>query len=296
MLRTGRRVSRSDALSLIALSVVVAFGVMARPAAAQTPTDATPAARTARALSDAEMERFLLGAKVVKTKTAAKGVTNSTQATLSDGTLTHDAHIQTVDEFKREFRSERGIEFDFRDSWSFNVAAYKLDRLIGLDMVPVSVSRSHRSARAAVTWWVDDVMMDEGGRLKKNLEAPPELAKYWYQQAYMMRMFDQLIYNTDRNLGNMLIAKDWRLWAIDHTRAFRKHTTLKTPGHVTRCERQMFEKMKALTFDLLKRELSPYLDEGQIKAILTRRDLIVARIESLGPTALFDRVDPTTAH
>ena len=93
----------------------------------------------------------------------------------------------------------------------------------------------------------------------------------------------------------MLIAKDWRLWAIDHTRAFRKHTTLKTPSHVSRCERQVFERMKGLTLDVLRRELSPFLDEGQLKAILARRDLIVTKLESLGPTALFDRVQPSTA-
>jgi len=38
---------------------------------------------------------------------------------------------------------------------------------------------------------------------------------------WVVRLFDQLIYNTDRNLGNLLIDKSWRLWMIDHTRAFK---------------------------------------------------------------------------
>ncbi|MGH9309461.1 MAG: hypothetical protein ACRD1U_08815, partial [Vicinamibacterales bacterium] len=257
-------------------------------AQAPSPPAVSTAIAPAPVLTDAEMERFLRTARVVKTKGVSKGVTGSTRATLSDGALTHDAHIQVIDEYKREFRTQLSIEFDFRDSWSFNIAAYKLDRLIGLNLVPVSVERPYRSRPAAITWWVDDVAMDEGARVKNKIEAPPDKAPYWHRQIYMMRVFDQLIYNTDRNLGNMLIGSDWRLWAIDHTRAFRKQTALKSPTHVSRCDRQIFDRLKALTLEVLKRELGRYLDEGQIKAVLARRDAIVARLESLGPQALFE--------
>jgi hypothetical protein len=259
------------------------------PGAATATHAGAPAQSVPSLLSDAEMERFLKEAKILKTKSASKGVTNSTQATLSDGRMTHDAHIQIIDEYKREFRTNAGVEFDFRDSWMFNVAAYKLDRLIGLNMVPVSVPGNYRSNRAAYSWWVDDVMMDEGGRLKKKLEAPEDKARVWNQQIYMMRIFDQLIYNTDRNLGNMLISTEWRLWPIDHTRAFRKQTALRTPTLVSRCDRAVLQRLKTLDRDLLKRELGAYLDDGQIKGILARRDLIVTTLESKGPSALFDR-------
>jgi hypothetical protein len=94
----------------------------------------------------------------------------------------------------------------------------------------------------------------------------------------------------------MLISSDWRLWAIDHTRAFRKHTSLKSPGYVSRCDREVFHRLKALNRDLLQRELGPYLDEGQIKSILARRDAIVAKLESVGPSALFDKQIPAAVH
>jgi hypothetical protein len=255
------------------------------------PPDATPVALRSSAplLTDTDIERFLTKAKILKTRGTGVGVTDSVRATLSDGKLTHDAHIQTIDEHRREFRGTHGVEFDFRDSWTFNVAAYKLDRLIGLHMVPVSVARSYRSSRAAFTWWVDHVLMDEGTRLKRNATPPPDKAMYWTEQLHMMRIFDQLIYNTDRNMGNILIGEDWRLWAIDHTRAFRKQMTLRSPGQVVRCDRQVFEKLKALDQPTLARELGRYLDSGHVRAILARRDAIVERLESLGPTALFDR-------
>lgn len=263
--------------------VSAGLGISHDPLRAQDAAQAV----AAPALTDAEIEQFLLKADVIKTKTISKGVTGSLHATLSDGKITHEAHIQSIDESKREFQSARGTEFNFRDSWTFNIAGYKLDRLLGLNMVPVSVSRRHRSKPSAFTWWVDDVLMDEGERLEKKLQPPnPTL---WNEQMQLVRLFDQLIYNVDRNMGNLVITKAWRVWAIDHTRAFRTHEKLKSPEAVTRCDRQVFERLKALDKDVLKREVGSVLDEWQIRSLLARRDAIVERLEKLGPVALYDR-------
>ena len=170
-------------------------------------------------LSRAEMEEFLMNAKVVERKNLSTGITNSQRATLDDGRLKHDAHIQIVDIQKASFQTATRTEFNFRDSYKFNMAAYELDKLLELNMVPVSVERKVGGNMAAVTWWVDDALMTELDRHKKKME-PPDL-KTWNPQMYVCRVFDQLIYNTDRNLGNLVITKDWKIWMIDHTRAFR---------------------------------------------------------------------------
>lgn len=255
-----------------------------RPIGAQA---AQAAPVTAATLTDAQMEEFLRTAEVLKSRTTSKGITGSLQATLSDGKITHDAHIQHIDESKREFQTAKGTEFNFRDSWTFNVAGYKLDRLIGLNMVPVSVSRRYRSKPAAFTWWVDDVAMDEGDRLKKKIPPPDSVS--WNHQMQLVRLFDQLIYNVDRNMGNLVITNGWRVWAIDHTRAFRTHDDLKTPASVTRCDREVFDRLKQLDKATLKREMGSFLDDWQIRALLARRDAIVKKLEAAGSSALFDR-------
>jgi hypothetical protein len=250
------------------------------------PQAAAPAAQPT-ALSDADIEAFLRTARITGTRSAGKGVTDSVRATLSDGTITHDAHIQAIEDRRNVGPSAQGAELNFRDSWTFNIAAYKLDRLIGLNMVPVSVERRHRGKASAFTWWVDDVLMDEGGRLKQQAQPPNPVA--WNDAMQLVRLFDQLIYNVDRNQGNLLITTDWRVWAIDHTRAFRLHKTLKKPESVARCDRAVFEGLKKLDAETLEREMGKYLSEYEREALLARRDAIVAIIEQGGEGALFDR-------
>jgi len=262
----------------------------AAPIAIPAPPPVVPAVVLAPIPADGEIERFLKEADVVSTRSPKKGVTDSLRATMSDGKLTHDAHVQHIDEAKREFRTNQGVEFDFRDSWMFNVAAYKIDRLIGLNMVPPSISRTHRSAPSAFTWWIDDVLMDEGDKVKNKVDAPDR--NYYSRQRMMMYLFDELISNTDRNQGNIVYTKDWRLWLIDHTRAFRKNSALKVPARITRCDRQVYEGLKALDRETLKAEVGKQLDDGQIKSLLARRDAIVKKLDSLGPSALFDRNAP----
>ena len=270
---------RSRLLALSAASVVsLTLLVQAQPAA---PPGAPP-------LSDSEMEQFLLHAKVLKSKSASKGITGSLRATLSDGKLTHDAHIQMVDEEKAQFQGTQGTEFNFRDTWRFNVAGYRVDRLIGMNMVPVSVERRFGYQAAAFTWWLDDVMMDEGERLKKKLEAPNVEA--WNQQMQLVRLFDQLIANVDRNLGNLMITRDWRLFPIDHTRAFRRNHELKSADNITHADRAVVERMKTLDRETLKKSIGKYVTTFELDALLARRDAILKRLDSLGPSALYDRM------
>ena len=230
-------------------------------------------------LTRPQMEEFLLTARIVQHKALSVGVTNSQRATLDDGKLKHDAHIQTVDISKDSFQTARGPEMNFRDSYKFNMAAYELDKLLELNMVPVSVERKALGDMAAVTWWVDDTLMTELERKKKKIEPPDQHS--WNQQMYDCRVFDQLIYNTDRNLGNLVISKDWKIWLIDHTRAFRMMKDLQTPQNLVQCDRKLLAKMRELSKEVLNEKLARYLTDREIEGLLARRDKIVQYFDTL---------------
>lgn len=224
-------------------------------------------------------ERFLAGAEITATKPAPGGITESKRVTLSDGTLTHDAHVQTIHRVHTGGSLVEWLNRNFVDSYQGNIAAYKLDRLLGLGMVPVSVERRVRGTRAAVTWWVDDVLMTGTKRLETGALAPDALS--WRQQSDRMRVFDELIGNPDRNTGNMLITKDWQLRLIDHTRAFTWSVELQNPARMQFCDRRLLAALKALDKKQVGREMKGILASYQIDAIMARRDKIVRHFEQL---------------
>ena len=269
---------RHSGAALGALFITVQFWG-ALPARAQDPAT----------LTIEQKIEFLRTAKVVTEKSAKKGITDTQRVTMTDGKITHDASVQRIDEHKDVFQGQDGTsEFNFKDSWKFNVAAWKLAQLLGIgDMMPPYVDRKFKGDSASYSWWVDDVMMDEETRTKKNQTAPNLDA--WNQEMYVVRVFDQLIYNTDRNLTNLLIDKDWHIWMIDHSRSFRAQHSLRNVKNLSQCDRALLAKMKALDASTLKMTLSPYVNGEEIKGLLARRDAIVKFFEKKGESALYDR-------
>jgi hypothetical protein len=225
-------------------------------------------------LTTEQMKEFLLTAKVVKSQSAPKGITGVSRLLLSDGKITHEAAFQSIDESKLEFQGRTGTkELNFRDSYKFNVAAYELATMLGIgDMMPVTVVRKLGGKIGSLSWWLP-AKMDEEKRLKQKIPAPDVEA--WNRQMYRMRVFTELIYDTDRNLGNVLISNDWRLWMIDFTRAFRRYYDLQTPQNLVRCDRQLLANLRKLDARELTARTKGLLIEPEIKGLMMRRDKIV---------------------
>jgi hypothetical protein len=242
---------------------------------------AQPASPTAN-WTPAQREHFLLTADIGQAQFAGKGTTNSQKAILSDGVFTHAAHVQSIDVYTPLFKGKDGSqEQDFKDSWKFNVAAYRLAKLLNLtDMVPASVARTVDGKPSSIDWWVDGVLMDERERVDKNIQPPNDVR--WRGQMDTIRVFDQLIYNMDRSQENLLITTNWDVWMIDHTRAFRKWTSLRNPAAITHCKPPLLQALKNLRRDDLVRDLGPLLTAAEIDGLMARRDLIVAKLEGRG--------------
>ena len=270
----------------LAAVLVLWLGVPA-PAHAQDP---------APALSAAEMEAFLLDAELTDVRDAGAGVTGSRRATASDGRLTHDVHIQSVDISRSRFvaRGAR-VELNFRDSYLYNIAAYRLAVLLGIDNVPMSVLRRVDGRPAAVTWWVDDVAMTEGERIDQRAMGPDPARTS--RQFYTQYVFDELIQNRDRNQGNTLWTTDWKMWLIDHTRAFRQDVELTRPEQLLRIDRELIDALRGLTPEAVEAALGDVLSRGERSSVMRRRDLLLQhfddRIARLGERGVV--LDPEPA-
>jgi hypothetical protein len=232
------------------------------------------AADDSAALTKEQIKQFLLTAKIVGDQPAKKGVTDTRRLTLSDGTITHDASFQPIDEHTPLKKFADGhTEVRFADSYKYNIAAYILAELVGFDdMMPVYVERKYKGNSGSLSWWLS-VKMDDATRFTKKIEAPDPDA--WNNQMYKVRVFDELVYDNDANLTNVLISPDWKIWRIDFSRGFRTFHTLKDPKDLVRCDRHMFERLKALNADEFTAKAKTYLTNEEIQAVMTRRDLIV---------------------
>lgn len=231
-------------------------------------------------LTKEQIAQFLTTAKVIKSSQSKKGVTLPFHLTLSDGTLTHDASFQAIDEHKAQWTGFSGqTEFNFVDSYKYNIAGFRLAELLGLDdLVPVYVERTWDGKTGSISWWLP-VQMDEADRIKKHV--PPPDPDAWNKQMYKIRVFDQLIYDTDANLTNVLITPDWKLWRVDFSRAFRRYKDLQTPKDLVRCDRQLLARLKALDAGELAARTKGFLNRSEIEALMARRDKIVARFQQL---------------
>jgi hypothetical protein len=256
-----------------ALLIAALLFVAPWPCAAQI----APAAPASAVPEPAVMEKFLLAGKIVKKKESSKGVTNAFRVTLSDGDLTHDAQVQNVDIEKAFFQVDpKHTEVNFKDSYRYNIAAYRLALMLGLDNVPMSVERVVEGKPSAVTWWLDGVM-DDGDRQKKKIaNANPLRAADYYSVMYV---FDELIQNRDRNRGNILWTPDSRMWMIDHTRSFRLGRDLRNPENLTRVEQTLFEKLRALDRQAFADAVGKALTRDEINALFVRRDRLVQHFD-----------------
>lgn len=231
-------------------------------------------------LSEAEKRDFLINGEVIKYTRSDTGITRPYKLTLRFNGHVHNGSFQPVDEYKPYIKFSNGrTEINYRDSYKFNLAAYELAKLLGLgDMMPVTVERHWDRKIGSLTWWLP-VMMNEREKIEKNIVSPDIEA--WNRQMNKINVFVQLVYDTDRNRTNNLISKDWQLWMIDFTRAFRLHHTLDDPESLTRCDRTLLQKLRELDAVELKENTADWLTGEEVEAVMARRDKIIARFEDL---------------
>jgi hypothetical protein len=237
-----------------------------------------PDSLTAPFSSRQAVEAYLRTAKVVEEKRTPEGITDPLRLTLYDGRVRHDADFKDIDVRKMGItKLEFGAEYDFKDSWKFEVAAYELDKLLSLNMVPVTVERTHKGKRGSLQFWVEGEL--ERDRLKRN-EKPP-IAWKWNFQMYKVWIFDKLIFNIDRNVGNLLVTPDWKCVMIDHSRCFKCLGDVKGIKDLQIFSRSLMKALKELDEDTVKEKCSEWLTPPEISLMMQRRDQIVKHYEKL---------------
>ena len=227
-------------------------------------------------LTGTEAEEFLKHAAIVAVAHFdTKGVTRPRKIELSDGDRTCFAVFKTIDEYetKKKF-ADGGTELAFSDSFKYEIAAYELDKLLDLGIVPPAVKRRVRGEVGSLSLWVEG-SITEWERLEVQDIHPPDITA-WNNQMFTIRLFLQLIYDTDyKNASNLLVTPDWKIYKVDSSRAFRSHKKLRREGSLERFSRSVLDSLRTITEEQLDEHLRPWLSKTQIKALWIRRGLIL---------------------
>jgi hypothetical protein len=276
------------------LAVVLALGVFivacleaddpARKTAANPPAAVTALQFLPEELAQrAGQEEFLKTAEIVGSKqlTGPEAVTSPWVLTLKLGDVTH----------RGLWKNAQGRMGGFWEGWTYEIAAYLLDKHLGIGLVSPTVERRFRGDRGSCQYWVDDCMSLKD-RDEKGIKMPPAKVFGWNRSTYLQRLFDNLIANEDRHKNQILITPDWRMILIDHSRSFRTSGKFvksllysaknpEGPMLMSELPRRVVEKVKALDFATIRSAVGEYLSDEEIRAVLIRRDLILAEIDRL---------------
>ena len=222
---------------------------------------------------------FLRTADVVSATRLGGGINNPRKLLLQKNGVQANAVFRDVNEEKNTPTFGGGKnELFFKDSYIFEPAAYELATMLGLDNVPPATLRRYDRTSGSIQIFIENAIT-ERQELEEHLQPPDD--QEWKKQVQMMNVFDALIYNVDRNRGNIIITPDWRLWMIDHSRTFRRNTDLQSQSPINQCERQFYAKLKALDEKEARKRLKEYLTAFELDALFTRRKLLLERIDKL---------------
>lgn len=250
--------------------LLVLLAAIPGTAIAQPPASAAPAAASVAQASvkvwegrNAEYEEFIRKTPFAKMEEVPIGVTKPKRAYFEPGGLVASVAWKVL---------PPGRPSGYWESYRSEIAAYELDKLLGLGMVPPTVEKRWKGDLGAAVLWLKPV---RAWREVENLPKPPK----WSRIAVRMKMFDNLICNPDRNAGNLLVDADWNLFLIDHSRAFITDKRLVT--EMTRIDRELWEKMLALDEATLSAAIGQWIDRASVRAILRRRDMMKDFVDGL---------------
>ncbi len=218
-----------------------------------------------------EMEDYLKKAEIVQVeKDKIMGRTALWEITLDNGEVSRKAYFKYID------RSRPKIP---PDSFKYEIAAYELSKLLGLEIIPPSVEREIEGINGSLQIGIKEFITES--YRKRSGDIPPDAEKF-QRTIEIIRIFENLVYDECNDADDIFIQKeDWKVWRIDFTEAFFPSPELILNCEITCCSRKLYKNLQNISNDLIKTRLFHYLNKKEIEALLERKNIILKKIKKL---------------
>jgi hypothetical protein len=217
------------------------------------------------------LEKFLREATVVSVdKNIVGGRTAPWIITLNDGKTEHRAMFKYVDSQRPQLAP---------DSYKYELAAYELTKLLGIEIMPPVVKREINGVPGSLQIFMEGCIREQD-RERKKLEPPDP--KAFRDAMEEIKIFENLAFDECQDKADMLVHQDtWKVCRVDFSEAFFPSSELLRGCEITRCSRQLYQGLLRLNDDVLSSAMKPYLNDEEINALLQRKNLILEKIKKL---------------
>jgi len=224
-----------------------------------------------KSLFPEETEKFLLTAEVVSIEKHLEiGRTNFWKVLLNDG----KKELKAI--FKYVNRSRPSL---FSDSYKYEIAAYKVNKILGINLVPPVVERKINGQTGSLQIMIENVLTERNRKIQ-NIE--PEKPDVFKNDIDTIKIFEILVNDQCNDSEDILIQKDdWKVWRVDFSEAFSPSSDILLKCKIERCPKILYTRLLELDENELIMLLDSYLNEKEIHALLERKQLIVKTIDEL---------------
>jgi len=218
-----------------------------------------------------ETEKYLKNASIVSIqKNLEMGRTNFWRVVLDK----EEKELKAI--FKHVNRPRPGL---LPDCYKYEIAAYSLNKMLGLNIVPPVVEREINNQTGSLQILIENVMTERDREIRG---IKPENPQEFKNRLDVIHVFEKLVHDQYKDTHDILIQLDnWKIWRVDFSEAFLPSSATLNQSPVDRCSEDLYKNLLNIKNKRLEKELNPYLNKKEINALIERKDIIVKTIQNL---------------
>jgi len=217
-----------------------------------------------------ELEEYLKTAEIMEVEfDKFDGRTAPWGVTLNDGVINRQAIFKYVN------RPRPAL---LPDSYQYEIAAYKMSKLLKFPVVPIVVEREIENTLGSLHLFLEGCISLNQQR-KKGIE--PIDSQKFSNALSDLAVFENLVF-CERNPEDIYIQEsDWKIWRVDYSEAFAPIAELSSEAAITGCSKELFQNLQSLEASEIKKVIGMHLNDEEIDALIQRKELVIDKIKKL---------------